>query len=121
MSAVVYRVFDRNDALLYIGSTRDINARKAIHMADRKSPIAYPMQTCAVRWETQEFPTYEAAKAAEVAAIEAEVPYLNRQHNPKRWRRIDGEWTPLLPPYELAFKWEKHEALVAWAASFPDA
>lgn len=107
MTAVVYRVYDRNGALLYIGSTREITSRMAVHMADHKSPIAFAMQMCATRWETEEYPTYEAAKAAEVAAIEAEAPYLNRQHNPKRWRRVNGSWTPLLPLYEMAWKYDK--------------
>ena len=107
MSAVVYRVFDANGALLYIGSTRDLEARKAIHMADHKSAIAFPMQMCADRWEAEPHPTYEAAKAAEVAAIKAEAPYLNRQHNPTRWRRINGQWAPLLPPYVMAWRTEQ--------------
>jgi len=107
MSAVVYRVYDRNGALLYIGSTREINARKAIHMADRASHIAWPMQMCAHQWQTQEYPTYEEAKAAEVAAIKAEAPYLNRQHNPTRWHRVAGEWVSLLPLYDMAWRGEK--------------
>lgn len=103
MTAVVYRVYDRNGALLYIGSTRDLDARKSIHMADHKSPIAFAMQMCAARWDATEHPTYAAAKSAEVAAIKAESPFLNRQHNPTRWRRVNGEWVSLLPLYEMSW------------------
>ena len=117
MSAVVYRVYDAQGALLYIGSTRDLTARQAIHMADHKSPIAFAMQMCAVRWTTEDYPTYEAAKAAEVAAIKAEAPYLNRQHNPKRWRRVNGKWTSLLPPYVMAWRPSAADASEARAAS----
>src|SRR5690348_9241882 len=101
---VVYRVYDINGVLLYIGSTREITARQAIHMADHASAIAFPMQMCAARWETTEYPTYEAAQAAEVEAIKAEAPYLNRQHNPTRWRRVKGQWVSLLPLYEMAWR-----------------
>lgn len=104
MSAVVYRVYDRNGALLYIGSTREINARKAIHMADHASQIALPMQMCADRWDTTEYPTYEEAKAAEVAAIKSEAPYLNRQHNLTRWHRVAGSWVSLMPLYDMAWR-----------------
>jgi len=102
--AVVYRAYDRNGALLYIGSTRDFQTRHNIHMADHASAISFPMQQCAVRWTTEDHPTYEAAKAAEVAAIKAEAPYLNRQHNTSRWRRVNGQWVSLLPLYEMAWR-----------------
>lgn len=104
MSAVVYRVYDVTGALLYIGSTRELTARQAIHMSDHASPIAFPMQMCAYRWDTTEYATYETAKGAEVAAIKAEAPYLNRQHNPTRWRRVNGQWVSLLPLYEMAWR-----------------
>ena len=110
MSAVVYRVYDRNGALLYIGSTRELEARKAIHRSDHASPIAFAMQMCAARWDTTEYATYEEAKAAEVAAIKAEAPFLNRQHNPTRWRRTAGEWVSLLPLYEMAWRPERISA-----------
>lgn len=104
MSAVVYRVYDINGALIYIGSTRDLEARKAIHMADHASPIAFAMQMCADRWDTTEYATYDDAKAAEVAAITAEAPFLNRQHNPTRWRRVAGQYVPVADLYEMAWK-----------------
>jgi len=102
MTPVVYRVYDRLGTLLYIGSTSEINQRQAIHMADHASPIAFPMQMCAARWDLTEYPDMESAKKAEREAIAAEAPYLNRQHNPKRWKRVAGQWQPLTELYEMA-------------------
>jgi len=99
MTAVVYRVFDVEGALLYIGSTSDFGARKAVHLATHATPIAFTIQTCVTRWETTDYPDMAAAKAAEIAAIRNEAPYLNRQHNPTRWAKRDGGWVPLLPEY----------------------
>ncbi len=101
MTAVVYRIFDYEGSLLYIGSTEDFGARKAVHLANHSTPIAFPIQLCAHRWDTTEYPSIAAAKAAEKAAITAEAPYLNRQHNPTRWKRIGGEWVLLTEPYIL--------------------
>src|SRR5690349_9262135 len=99
MTPVVYRVYDRAGTLLYIGSTSEIGQRKAIHMSDRSSAIAWPMQRCAARWDLTPYPDMESAKAAEREAIKTEAPHLNRQHNPTRWKRIAGTWTPLTELY----------------------
>ena len=99
MSPVVYRVYDVAGALLYIGSTSEIGQRKAVHMSDRANPIAWAMQRCAYRWDLTEYPDMESAKAAEREAIRTEAPYLNRQHNPTRWRRVAGKWVPLTELY----------------------
>jgi predicted GIY-YIG superfamily endonuclease len=107
MSPVVYRVYDVAGELLYIGSTSEINQRKAIHMADRSSAIAFPMQMCAYRWDLTEYPDMESARAAEREAIKAEAPYLNRQHNPTRWRRVAGKWEPLTELYREFWTPEK--------------
>ena len=104
MTPVVYRVYDRLGTLLYIGSTSEINQRKAIHMADRASAIAWAMQMCADRWDLTEYPDMESAKKAEREAITAEAPYLNRQHNPKRWKRVAGKWQALTELYAMAWR-----------------
>lgn len=106
MSAVVYRVFDALGGLLYIGSTRDFAARKAVHLSTTASPTAFAIQVCAARWELEPHEDIAAARKAERSAIEAEAPFLNRQHNPTRWKRVAGEWVSLLPEYELVWAYQ---------------
>jgi len=101
MVPVVYRIFDVKGSLLYIGSTNDFEARRSVHLASHQSPVAFPIQVCAHRWETTEYPDMASASAAERAAIRDEAPYLNRQHNPKRWRRVAGSWEPVADLYEM--------------------
>lgn len=119
MTAFVYRVYDERGELLYIGSTGDFDARKAIHMATRNNPVALPIQLYAKRWETEEHPDIASARAAEKAAIEAEAPYLNRHWNPKRWRRAGNEWVPLTPLYEPPKREPNKELLAVLGAMFP--
>lgn len=71
---MVYRVYDEDGGLLYVGMSRDIYNRFAVH----------DIQT--LWWEqahhatTEEFPDRYQAEAAERAAIEAEYPFHNKLH-----------------------------------------
>ncbi len=72
MTAVVYRAYDANGELLYIGSTGRWKARQRAHAKQ-------PWYGDVARWELEEHPTREAAYAAEAAAISAEHPAWNVQ------------------------------------------
>lgn len=74
MSAIVYRVFDADGALLYIGSTkRDLGARLPEHAGK-------PWACRAKRVDVARFDSIEEARDAERDAIAAERPLHNIQH-----------------------------------------
>ena len=89
----VYRIFDKNDQLLYIGSTREVEYRISMHT---QSSIAQPSS-----WEiaermsyqtVQEYPDKAQATIAEKQAIKSEMPLFNREHNPLRFKRVKGRY-----------------------------
>lgn len=89
---VVYRVFDKAGVLLYIGCTRDIGSRMAVHKAwGNPSEASYRIKLDGDRVETTEFPDFDTAHAAEIEAIRTEAPLWNREHNPTRWRLVKGQ------------------------------
>lgn len=89
----VYRIYDEDDVLMYVGVARDVTHRVYMHEAAAQSSWASTqMVGCIARWTTEEHPTKAAAREAERRAIETEAPLYNRQHNPKRWRRVAGQW-----------------------------
>ncbi|GGM27783.1 hypothetical protein GCM10011608_10740 [Micromonospora sonchi] len=73
--AALYRWFDGDDTLLYIGITNDPHVRQSSHA--KKSSWA----DFAVRGAIERFASREKAEAAEKAAIEAERPLFNHMHN----------------------------------------
>ena len=102
----VYWIFDSEDRLLYIGMGRSAIERVSTHEALRcQSAVSNELCHRAVRIEYRTFNTPAEAHAVERYAIETEAPYLNRQHNPKRFRKVQrGGYVPvgslpLLPPW----------------------
>jgi hypothetical protein len=88
----VYRCYDGAGTLLYIGCTDDVEGRM-YHMTAVCNMGKQPNGYLRRRVGPGEFSTRLAARAAERAAIEAEAPLLNRQHNPKRFRKgADGRF-----------------------------
>lgn len=71
----LYRWYDADDTLLYIGITNDPHVRQSAHA--KKSSWA----DFAVRGTIERFPSRPEAEAAEKAAIEAERPLFNHVHN----------------------------------------
>lgn len=71
MSAYVYRVFNADGDLLYIGSTIGIEWRMKAHERNTR------WWAVADRFEFEHFNTEAEARAAEVAAIGAEFPRWN--------------------------------------------
>lgn len=78
----VYRIFDADDALIYIGCARDVESRLTLHCArSSQSPRSWAIRRRMVRHTVEEFPTKAAARAAEAEAIRSERPELNVLHN----------------------------------------
>jgi predicted GIY-YIG superfamily endonuclease len=71
----LYRLQDRKRTLLYVGITNNLAWRWKTHAADKEW---WPeVATRSIEW----FPTRDRALAAEAAAIRAERPLHNVQHN----------------------------------------
>lgn len=84
---VLYRCYDADDRLLYIGCTSDIKARMRQHAYSPKA-TSVALRELMVRYETSEpIAGWTAAHQVEIAAIQAEAPLLNVMHNE---RRLDG-------------------------------
>jgi predicted GIY-YIG superfamily endonuclease len=74
----VYRYFDAEDALLYVGVAFDVLKRAVSHR--RHSPW-WPL---AATYTEERYPTRIAALAAEAEAIRTEGPLFNIVHNRQR-------------------------------------
>ena len=87
----VYRLFNDDDDLLYIGCTSDIDMRLQLHHVPGAST-----------YELETHPTKAQARSAERSAIEAEAPLLNKQHNRKRFKPTGGgKFEPVEPVHPL--------------------
>lgn len=73
MTTTVYRAYDADGELLYVGYTDNPEKRVRDHARDSYWHAA------TTRWTFEEHPTREAAKAAEYDAIRAESPHCNVQ------------------------------------------
>lgn len=82
---VVYRAFDADGRLLYIGSTIDFTARISSH---RSVSWWMPLVT---RFDVEVHLNDEAARRAEMVAIDREIPAFNQALN----QRPAGESMPL--------------------------
>lgn len=91
---VVYRCYDADDVLLYVGCTRDLDYRMSLQPAILMRRVELVT--------TEDFPNRAAARAAERAAITAEAPLLNKQHNPTRFAKRGPKWIALEPVHPLS-------------------
>jgi hypothetical protein len=105
----VYRCFTEAGELLYVGCTNDVPGRMfhLLHACNRgKLPNGMLRRYMASHTATR-YPTRLAARAAERVAIFTEAPLLNRQHNPKRFRKTSSSRyafvAPVHPLTEEAF------------------
>lgn len=92
--AVLYRMFDKDQLLLYIGISKSVQARLAAHGKDKD----WFTDVCAVFLE--HFPRRSAAAAAEQAAIRKERPRYNIAHN----QSPDIKPRPLYRQYPAEFE-----------------
>lgn len=77
---VVYRCYDADDRLLYVGHTHDINQRLDVHRSQWGNPASAALNMRMVRHTEAEYPDKASAKAAEIQAIYDEAPVLNLHH-----------------------------------------
>jgi excinuclease UvrABC nuclease subunit len=77
----VYRVYDADGSLLYIGVTRNPTQRVRTWRTQRKNPDAWINK--AARWDWRRYPTHFDATEAERYAICAENPPYNTYPLPK--------------------------------------
>jgi len=110
MSAHVYRIFDKADRLIYIGCTRDVEARIYQHKWTHRIVDSHLIQGGYHHHDSTKYPDLATARAAERDAIAEQRPWLNRQHNPSRWAKDgrEGAYLPLDPEGYKAIAAEWH-------------
>lgn len=91
----VYRLYDRDDALLYVGCTRDVEERMSQHKWT--APWIAEVDRC----ESDSYPTKAEALAVERAAIISLRPRHNQTHNLER-NEVAG---PILTAKDIAARW----------------
>lgn len=101
---VVYRVYDKDDRLIYIGSTQDIEERVRFHW------YASWWMGIARRFDLEDHPNPDAAHEAETRAIVQESPAFNVNSS----GRPQFRWTP------VPLTDDDQSALRAWAAMNPN-
>jgi predicted GIY-YIG superfamily endonuclease len=77
-TAVLYRIYDARERLIYIGATSDLPARLRFH--ERMTW----WHTLAARVESEELPDRRAAFIAEALAIQEEQPAFNSKHTGRK-------------------------------------
>lgn len=77
----VYRCFDADGQLLYIGCAHDVEERIYKHRTTFSSLTSVTLRLRMDRYEAVEFPDLASARRAERDAIEREQPLLNVHHN----------------------------------------
>lgn len=74
MTTALYRPYDADGVLLYVGITDRLAQRRSMHRRNSS------WSAFAVRTDLEWFADRQNAEAAEVAAIQAEVPLFNERH-----------------------------------------
>lgn len=100
----VYRCFDAEGNLLYVGCARDVEGRMFhhLHSCNRGKEPNGTLRRLHTRTETVEYPTRLDARRAERQAITDGAPLLNRQHNPQRFRKVaGGSYQPVAPVHPV--------------------
>lgn len=82
----IYRCFDADGLLLYVGCTKDVPRRISLHQRDLRNKASRWLQVSMVRYEVEgPYADLETARRVEANAIANEQPLFNRQD-----RRIPG-------------------------------
>lgn len=106
----LYRAYNSDGVLLYVGIARNWGRRWAQH--SERSPFF----AATARLDVERFPTRDAALAAERKAIKSEGPIHNVTHArtapPKKERRLSWDVIVALEPRILPIAWEAEDA--AW-------
>lgn len=81
----LYRCYDADDQLLYIGCTHDVETRMSVHASSWQNPASAYLNLHMKRYEVEgPFIGRIAGRKAEREAIEHEAPFLNLHHNKGR-------------------------------------
>lgn len=96
----LYRCFDAAGALLYVGVARDVEDRMFhhLHACNAGKQPNGTLRTHMADYTVEVYPTKLAARDAERQAIATEGPLLNKQHNPRRFRKVKGAAYALVEP-----------------------
>lgn len=87
----VYRIYDANDQLLYIGCALDgVHRIRSWHMNPWCAPLSVKLMGRIDHWTIEHYPNKATARQAEREAIYAEAPLFNKQHNPRRYSKKRG-------------------------------
>lgn len=76
----VYRCYDADGRLLYIGCARDVVARMDVHRSSWTNPASAALNMRMTRHTSERYPTKSAARQAEREAIYNEAPLFNHHH-----------------------------------------
>lgn len=74
----LYRLYDSNGQLLYIGISNNPEKRFNTHRWHKGKPWRHEIASFTAKW----FDTREEAEVAEIKAIRSELPLHNRMHHP---------------------------------------
>ena len=75
----VYAVYSKRNRLIYIGQTKDIDAREYQHITDEDGPIyAWTSKNGLVRFKVVGYYDEDTAKSVEAALIAVMRPLLNK-------------------------------------------
>lgn len=101
----VYRLYDRQSRLLYIGCAEDVEDRLYHHLSlcNLGNGVAEGLHFRLSHYTTWRYPTRWEARRAEADAIGAEAPLLNKIHN-------KGRYTPLSLRPDDFDPWTQHRA-----------
>lgn len=77
MNVSVYRCYDADDTLIYVGCSQDVFMRMREHRSRK------PWSKRVARVESDQYPSVEQARRAEAALIRALEPLANVQHRPR--------------------------------------
>lgn len=91
---MVYRIFDADDRLLYIGCTHNVETRIHMHLrrGGNRTAASRELQPLFAYYTTESYLDLREAQRAELRAIKDEAPLLNRRHNPRRWQHDGIAW-----------------------------
>lgn len=92
----LYRLYDADDVLLYVGISNDPDFRWKAHLYSRES---WPKQV--TRHMIEWWGTREEAVTAEAAAIKAERPRYNGKHNYDDAPLNPATWPPVTTPHKV--------------------
>ncbi|MEU6990343.1 GntR family transcriptional regulator [Streptomyces sp. NPDC046465] len=88
----LYRYFDADGVLLYVGISNNPDFRSRAHLYERR-PDSWPKR--AVRRVDEWLPTRPLALRAEEEAVKTEKPLYNRKHNYDDVEFDPTSWTPV--------------------------